>query len=288
MPRKTETAARHVHATLAAAVADPDALERLCRSGDARRSFDVERIRLFAGLALKVRHNDIRLLLPLTFKLLDRLKISVPIFAAYGKTAAALRVAKRTTQSDKLEVISGFIEGWLRADDPLHALVRDALHHERALLALKDNHAKVPAGTNDREVMRSKATVAPASVVRRATGLIRNEMSCNPLLLATALDSPASDLSVLRRDQLHFVHRWDARRGCATAVEIDELGHVLLELADGRRSLTRLIDMLRRAGVTLTSAELCRVSQQLVDNNLLVVVPLQPGKRPRRAVDPGR
>ena len=91
MPNRTETAARHVHATLAAAVADPIVLEHLRRTDNVGSAFDLESIRLFAGLALKVRHNDIRLLLPLTFKLLDRLKISVPLFAAYGKTAAASR-----------------------------------------------------------------------------------------------------------------------------------------------------------------------------------------------------
>src|SRR4051794_6599780 len=112
MPKSTETAARHVHASLAAAVAGPRLLKRLGRTGSTGPAFDLERIRLFAGLALKVRHNDIRLLLPLTFKLLDRLKISVPIFAAYGEQAAALRQTKRTTRSDRLEVMSGFVEGW--------------------------------------------------------------------------------------------------------------------------------------------------------------------------------
>ena len=154
-------------------------------------------------------------------------------------------------------MISGFIEGWLRAEDPLHALVRDALHHERALLALEDSH-EAPAGADDRDVTQTRAAVTPASVLRPVTGLIRNEMSCNPLLLAEALRSPGSDLSVLRREQLHFVYCWDAGRGCATAVEIDELGHVLLELADGRSSLLHLIEMLRRAGVAMTSDQLCR------------------------------
>lgn len=287
MPNRTETAARQVHATLAAAVADPMLLERLRRTGDAGSAFDFERIRLFAGLALKVRHNDIRLLLPLTFKLLDRLKISVPIFAAYGKTAAASRLAKRTTRSDKLAVISGFIEGWLHADDPMHVLVRDALHHERALLALEDSHVEDPdpAGA---AVAKATSAVTPASVLRPAAGLVQNEMSYNPLLLAEALGSPGSDLSALRREQLHFVYCWDERRGCAIAVEVDELGHVLLAPADGRRSVEHLADMLRQAGVALTSAQLCRAGQQLVDNDILVVAASQSRKRVRRAVGSGR
>ena len=143
MLRKNETAARHVHAVLAAAVDNPLLLERLRRQTANRRkdgaaAFDLERIRLFAGLAVKVRQNDVRLSLPLTFKLLDKLKISVVLFAAYGKQAAALRQAKRKTLADKMELISRFMEDWLDAGDPQHALVRDILHHERALLALND------------------------------------------------------------------------------------------------------------------------------------------------------
>ncbi|MBP1097538.1 RiPP maturation protein ApyI [Bradyrhizobium diazoefficiens] len=282
MPRKTDTDGRHVHAALAAAVADPCVLERLHRTGEAGSPFDFERIRLFAGLALKVRHNDIRMLLPLTFKLLDRLKISVPLFAAYGKSAAALRLAGRTTRSDKLEVMSGFIEGWLRADDPMHALVRDALHHERALLTLEDRRANAPAGADDDATPATHA-VTPAAVPRPAAGLIRTKMSCHPLQLAATLGSPKGDLTALHRGQFQFVYRWDALKGCAAAIEIDELGNLLLELADGRESFVHLVSMLRRAGLALTSAQLCRAGQQLLDHDLLAVRAPRPRRRVRHA-----
>jgi hypothetical protein len=289
MPKGTETAARHVHAILAAAVADPMLLERLRRTENVGAAFDFERIRLFAGLALKVRQNDVRLLLPSTFKLLDKLKISVPLFAAYGKKAAALRLAKRTTRSDKLESISDFIEGWLHPNDPKHALVRDALHHERALLALNDSHANDTAEVAIRRVTKVTAAVTPETLPRPAAGLIQKEMSCNPLLLEEVLRSPESDLSILRREQLHLVYCWDKRRGCATATQVDELGHVLFNLANGRRSIARLVEMLRQAGVALTRAQLCRAAQQLVDNGILVVIaPKSQQKRVRHEIGPGR
>jgi len=280
MPRRTDTDARRVHATLAASVADPAVLERLHGTGEAGSGFDFERIWLFAGLALKVRHNDIRMLLPLTFKLLDRLKISVPLFAAYGKSAAALRAARRTTRADKLEVMSGFIEGWLQADDPMHGLVRDALHHERALLALEKDRVTAPAGAEDRD---APVAVTPATVPRPADGLILKEMSCNPFLLAKTLGSRGSDLSALQRGKFQYVYRWDAQRGCATAIEIDELGQLLLEVTDGRSSLADLADMLRQAGVDVTGAQLCRAGQQLLDHDLLAVTVPRSRRRARRA-----
>ena len=282
MARKTDTDGRHVHAALAAAVADPGVLERLHRTGEAGSAFDFERIRLFAGLALKVRHNDIRMLLPLTFKLLDRLKISVPLFAAYGKFAAALRLAGRTARSDKLEVISGFIEDWLRDDDPMHALVCDALRHERALLALENDRADALAVADD-DAAQATLAVTPAAVPRPAAGLVRTEMSCNPLELADAVSSPKGDLAALRRGQFQFVYRWDALKGCAIAIAIDELGSLLLDLADGRTSFADLADMLRRAGLALTSAQLCQAGQQLLDHGLLAVNAPRSLRRARHA-----
>jgi hypothetical protein len=275
MLRKNETAARHVHAVLAAAVDNPILLERLRRQPANRRkdgaaAFDLERIRLFAGLAVKVRQNDVRLRLPLTFKLLDRLKISVVLFAAYGKQAAALRQAKRKTLADKMESISRFMEDWLDAGDPRHALVRDMLHHERALLVLND-HRGTGSARDHAETIARAATVRPKSVPRPVAGLIRHEMSCDPLALERLLRSPDSDLSKLRRGQFHYVYSRDKERGCISAKEIDELGHVLVSLADGRRSAARLVEVLRRAGVVLTHDQLCDAVQDLVDNGILIL-----------------
>ncbi len=121
MLRKNETAARHVHAVLAAAVDNPLLLERLRRQTANRRkdgaaAFDLERIRLFAGLAVKVRQNDVRLSLPLTFKLLDKLKISVVLFAAYGKQAAALRQAKGKRSPTRWSRFrASWRTGWMQA-----------------------------------------------------------------------------------------------------------------------------------------------------------------------------
>jgi hypothetical protein len=271
MLRKNDTSARYVHAILAAAVDDPMLLDRLRRHSANPRKYspagvpDLDRLRLFAGLAIKVRQNDVRRRLPLTFKLLDKLKFSVSLFAAYAKEAAALRRAKKSTQTHRMRAISSFIEDWLDTEDPDHALVRDILHHERALFALDDRETR--DATPDEAT--TAAEVTPRSVPWPVAGLICREMSCDPLALARLLRLPDSDLSTLRRGQFYYVYCRENGSGCVSAKEIDELGRVLLVLADGRRSVAQLSGVLRRAGIVLTRDQSCSGVQALVDNGLL-------------------
>jgi len=293
MPRTTRTAARHVHAVLAAAVSNPALLEHLRqragRGEDDTATFDLERIRLFAGLAVKVRQNDVRLSLPLTFKLLDRLKISIPLFAAYSKPAAALRQANKNMRSDKIESISCFLEGWLHVNDPAQALVRDILHHERALLVLNGNRATFLAEDRDRHTARAAAAVRPESIPRPAPGLTFHEMSCDPLALERMIRSPTGDLSTLRRGPFYYAYCWDKGQSSISTKEIDELGHVLINLASGRRSVARLVEILRQAGVALTGAQLCDATQNLVDHGILILVDRRSRQtRGRSAIGSGR
>jgi hypothetical protein len=293
MPRTTRTAARQVHAVLAAAVSNPLLLEELRqragRGEDDTATFDLERIRLFAGLAVKVRQNDVRLSLPLTFKLLDRLKISIPLFAAYSKQAAALRQANKNMRSDKIESISCFMEGWLDPHVPEHALVRDILRHERALLACNGNRANSVPGHQDRHAASVTAAVRPESIPRPAPGLIHHEMSCDTLALDRMLRLPTGDLSAVRRGQFYYAYCWDSERGCVSTREIDELGDILINLAGGRRSVGRLVEILRQAGVTLSRAQLCDATQNLVNHGILILVD-RPSRRTRgrSAIGSGR
>jgi len=275
MLRKNQTSARHVHAVLAAAVDDPALLDRLRRQGGARGSrgrtedYDLERLRLFAGLTVKVRQNDVRQRLPLTFKLLDRLKLSMPLFAAYGTQAAALRRGKKPTPEQKIESISHFIESWLDATDSGHALVRDLLLHERALLAANG----AAAGAPTRKPGATPALAPPvtlASAPRRAHRLILHETSCDLTALERLLASRDAPLSALPRGRFHYVYCPDAQGG-VSAREVDDLGHVMILLANGRRSVARIADVLRQAGVTMTDAQACDAVETLVRASILIL-----------------
>jgi ribosomal protein L12E/L44/L45/RPP1/RPP2 len=269
MPSKNITSARHVHAVLAAAVDDPSLLLRLQRqsgkAGAKDAALDFDRVRLFAGLAVKVRQNDVRLSLPLTFKLLDLLKISIELFASYAKQAAALRKANKKSRADKIQSIGEFLDAWLDRENPDQALVHDIRRHECALTDLRDRAAAMPgrpSGVND-------AKVTPKSAPWRDERLIHYEMSCNPLELERQLRSRHCDLSTIRRGQFYYIYRWDDLRACVSADEVDELGYVLIDLANGKRSVARMTAFLRRAGVVVDSESLCAAVQDLVDKDIL-------------------
>jgi hypothetical protein len=272
MPRAGDISARRVHAVLAAAVDDPRVLERLQRrsalpgaGGRGAIDLDFRRLRLFCGLTVKVRQNDVRLSLPLTFKLLDALKISIAFFASYARQAAELRKRNKKARADKIASIAAFLDGWLDRDDPAHALVRDMIRHERALIELRQDAAARAA----QPLPPGGARVTPGTVLRRREGVVHHEMSCDVIALARALRARGRDLAAVPRGQFHYVHRWDARRGCVSADQVDELGFVLVDLANGRRSLGRIAALLRQAGVEVVADDLCGAAQALVDNEIL-------------------
>ena len=274
MLRKNETAARHVHAVLAAAVDDPALLDRLRRQADRRvgrgptADYDLERLRLFAGLTVKVRQNDVRLRLPRTFKLLDRLKLSMPLFAAYGGHAAALRRKGKPTPTQKVESMSRFIESWLDPKDSEHALVRDMLRHERALLAASGVTAAAP-GRTPRRAPAAVPRVTSGSVPRRARDLILHETTCDLTALERMLHARDATLSALPRGRFHYVYCRDANG--VGARELDDLGHVMILLANGRRSVARIADLLRQAGVTMTDAQARDAVEALVRESILIL-----------------
>ena len=185
---------------LAAAVDDPLVLERLRRQARSRgaAAFDFERIRLFAGLAAKVRQNDIRLRLPLTFTLLDRLKVSIAVFADYAKPAAALRQANKKSRADKIDSFCRFLDGWLDHGNPDHALAWDLVRHERALFELRDGATALPVQPGDakREKVTAKSVPVWRARIRRCFD--RYSELANAVLGQLPLPMPKLDLRSLR------------------------------------------------------------------------------------------
>jgi hypothetical protein len=112
--------APNVHAALAAAMSDPALLESWLSNRLAlrairidERQIDLTGIRNFVGLVTKVRHNDLRTALPVTFRLIDKAGLSIPLFADYAVKAAALRRWGKPTQAQKIEALAEYLKGWL-------------------------------------------------------------------------------------------------------------------------------------------------------------------------------
>jgi len=278
MPTSEETSARRVHALLAAALDDPGLLAQWRRNRPAVKqagaaALDLDQVRLFSGLVTKVRQTDVRYSLPLTFKLMDVFKISIEVFASYAEPASGLRKAGKKSKAEKILALSEFLDGWLDHDNRDHALIRDIIRHERALIDLRDGRA---AMTAQPDTAIGPRRLSVRSVPLRCVSVTHHEMSCNPLELAQMLHSSECDLAPLTRGQFFYLYRWDDRHSCVSVDEIDELGFALVDLADGTHSLTEIAVFLREVGVALKAEDLRGTVRDMIDNGILTL-----GKRSR-------
>jgi len=264
MPKTgTTTPARRIHAAIAAAMADPAVLARWSSDPGALKAeglddltLDLAKMRHFAGLTVKVRHNDLRLDMPLSFALLDRLKLSIPLFADYALAAAELRAAGKTGRADKMHALYRFLGDWIDPDDPAHRIAWDLFRHEYILQTLR------------------KATFArgadPVPGRPRPIGkIVKDAFTTDPLTLerrVAAGDTPKA--APTDRRVICVYHRRDAGAGIRV-LEIDSLGGVMLDLADGDRNAEDIAAILAGAGLALAPARVAEALGALADMDLL-------------------
>jgi hypothetical protein len=223
---------------------------------------NLDRLWRFSGLATKVRHNDVRLSLPVTFGLLDRFGLSIELFAAYAPHAAALRQAGRNARAQKIGAIASFLYRWLDRRNPAHARVWDMLRHERAIFeAQRRASGNVPS-------QRTRVFDAKAVPVC-APGVPRRRLGCDPIALAQMLQRRSCDLLQGPVGVFHFAYRWDARRRCVDIVRLDETAVIVLDLVDGSSSIASIARLLRRAGVPIDGSKLVSAIRPLAAARLL-------------------
>lgn len=222
--------APRIQAIIAAGVADPSLLAswqsdpRLLQAlGLAPDALDLSALRRFVGLTTKVRHNDLRRSLPLTFRLMDQLELSIEIFADYAARAVALKQQGKTSRRDKLESLLSFLAGWVQRN---HAgdLVWDMIRHERWLGRLAGPAQQVLQDGNRR----------PGGLTR-CPGLVQEDMTCRPPDLALLIRAGGRDFTSLPRGEFHFVYWRGGETGELHIAELDDLSDVILRLADGTR-----------------------------------------------------
>jgi hypothetical protein len=256
--------ARHVHAILAAALAEPDLLDQWRRDrepvihrGVTREELDLDALWRFAGLMTKVRHNDLRKGLPLTFRLLDISGIEIDLFARYALHAAQ---SGSKCGAGKQESLFAFFEGELSRDEPMQALIWDIIRHERVIIERWD-----PSG----EIPDLREPVCQSSIPIRRGMLTLCEMSCNPVELAKELRRPLCNIELLRRGRFQIAYWRATTSSCIHILELDELSFILLNLTNGTRSAADMCVLLSDAGVVLTEQDVCRSLQELVEHGLL-------------------
>ncbi|TAY81979.1 RiPP maturation protein ApyI [Rhizobium ruizarguesonis] len=242
--------AQRVHAAAAALLADPALLVRCLsdptvfeKEGFCGGEFDLDKMRLFAGLATKVRHNDLRVKIPCSFMLLDRLKLSIPLFASYSVAAAALRASGKNAVLDKIEAFGDFLSTWIDPKNLEHRLAWDMFRHEHNRLIL--------ASASFADASSSCGSKCP-----RPVGMVRhNAFSCNPLELEIAVRRGGS-FKKIRRGGIHYLYQ---RRDIESGIRIfavDPLAAVIVSLADGRRGISEITLALKGAGLPVVADQM--------------------------------
>jgi hypothetical protein len=285
--------ARQVHAVLAAGVENPALIARWRAQPELLRGHgvepgevDLDALWKFAGLTTKVRHNGLRDDYPLTFRVMSAIGIEIDLFAAYAgeRAAAGARLAPTTEQ--RVIDLMAFLERWLDRAQPSHALLWDAIRHERALAELAKPQLGAPEPPRPRAPTSMEASPAGRGAARRSTEaqgaratartvprvhgqLVLHEMTCDPRTIVGALTTAAPRLDQIARAPTYLCY-WRADATPAIAiVQLDELGYYALSLIDGRHSAAALHRALGLTGKT--SAAVLRGLEQLAGLGIITL-----------------
>lgn len=262
--------APNVHAALAAAMSDPALLESWLSNRLAlrairidERQIDLTGIRNFVGLVTKVRHNDLRTALPVTFRLIDKAGLSIPLFADYAVKAAALRRCGKPTQVQKIEALAEYLKGWLDLENAVHSLAWDIFRHEHSVLLLRQAKPSM-------RLAPEVGKISPGTVAQPGGLMFHHEMTCRPSEVEAALKDRNCDLAAIPRRRTLYAYFGDEQSGRLRISEIDEATFVILDLADGTRSVGNIASVLRQSGVSVKDRQLCQIVGELVSSGMLV------------------
>ncbi len=225
-----------VHAVMAAGVEQPRLLARwraqparLRALGVEPGEIDLDALAKFAGLSVKVRHNPLRALFPLSFRLMHVTAMEIEAFAAYAAHRSERRLGYAATMPERARDLIAFLDDWLDPRVRSHGLLRDALHYEEAIARLGSWFAG-----DAMSVPHGEAVAGDAPCLRGA--VLLRELGCDPQTLAGVLHASEPDLArVPRRPQrLCF---WRAPgTGEVAVLRLDAFGFHLLAAIDGRRT----------------------------------------------------
>ena len=226
-------AAALVHSVMAAGLARPQRLQdwiaeprTMDRYGLEPSSMDLATLADFAGLSEKVRHNQCRQHLELTFRLIRLAGVEVELFREYAPRSRERRRQGLTSVRDRLDGLAQFVEEWATADGSIRGLVRDVLWHEYVIAVLRDTDVSPDAALRP-GVPAHHGRI----VVRRAT--------CSPLQVAAVLRAREPDLGAIERGDWTFVYH-KPPSGPVRIMDVEPAVADLLLAVDGRSSVGEL------------------------------------------------
>lgn len=227
-----------VHAVMAAGVDQPQLLERwmadsaqLRALGVAPEGFDLKALAKFAGLGVKVRHNPLRPMFPLSFRLMSVAAIEIDLFSAYALQRSREGRAFAVDMAQRARDLVAFVGGWHDPAIRTHALLWDALRYELAVAQLRKPQPATIAAPVASRAPRIRGDIA------------LHELQSDPRVLADVLHASTPDLDDVPLQPQAFCF-WrapdDDPAGDTAVIAVDALGQHLLSRIDGRRSAAAL------------------------------------------------
>ena len=256
--------ARQVHAVIAAGLADPTLVAQWCKDpqvlvahGVEPSAIDLDALKKFAGLTVKVRHNLLRDLLPLTFRLMNVAVLEIVVFSAYSVHRANAGYAPTT--AERARDLIDFLGQWLDRGNLTHALLWDLIRHEHTLWSAAEEPPVLPSMALPSHSMRSRAPRIRGTVVL-------HEMQCDPRELSAMLRGSKPLLDRIETAQRFFCYQRDG--GEVRMIELDEFGYFALTFTDGHRSTASIS---RALGLGEPTPTFRALFQQLSEAGLLRV-----------------
>lgn len=232
------------HSVLAAALVDADRLAawradpgRLGEYGIEPSAMDLDGLADFAGLAERVRHNQCRLDLQLTFRLLWLAKLEVALFRDYTPVSLRRRRAGLNTTADRIAGLAEFVAEWAEGD-PARDLIRETLDHEHTVARL--HHAGIPAPPRGAGASRPDGPAVPLPNGQ----LVVRTSSCNPRQVAEVLKATKPDPSLIERGSWTLIYR-RGFDGSLTVSEVDRGLGALVSVVTGDADVAALAGRLR-------------------------------------------
>lgn len=235
--------ARQVHAVIAAGLDDPTLVkrwegdpERLRREGIDPAGIDLDALRKFAGLTIKVRHNGLRDELPHTFRLLNVAGIEIEVFSAYAEVRQGDLAP--TTQARTRDLLA-FLEEWLDHGRREHAMLWDLIRHEHAVGLLATDERRAGDGEAASSETPNKPLTA-SSCPRLRGAILLHEMQSDPREVIEALRQSRPPLDGIAFDTRYLCYWRTEEAREIRIVELDAFGFYALSLVDGTRSAADL------------------------------------------------
>lgn len=229
-----------VHAVMAAGVEQPQLLERWMADATQLRAlgvepdgFDLSALAKFAGLGVKVRHNPLRPMFPLGFRLMSVAAIEIDLFSAYALHRSREGRGFAADMSQRACDLVAFVGEWHDPAARAHLLLWDAMRYELAVAQLRAPQSGKIATSNIR--------TPRAPCIRGDIAL--HDLQSDPRVLAEVLHVSTPNLDDVPLQPQTFCF-WRASgesgSGDTAVIAIDALGQHLLSRIDGKRSAAAL------------------------------------------------